>query len=191
MTLNSSVSGWLSFTPFALNSSYSLVITLQPSDYQIFTVYLKPNDTAVEGNYTAQVIGTYVGGQGILTIAASIGMAALQQNLFLKQAEVHGMSQRGGSVHSDLRISDKKIASDLIPLGEADLIISVEPMEALRYLPYLAADGWLVTNSCPFPNITDYPDIEQLTREIKQLQHHIELKLRYLFEFHLIRFLVK
>ena len=116
-----------------------------------------------------------VGGQGILTIAASIGMAALHQDLFLKQAEVHGMSQRGGSVHSDLRISDKKIASDLIPLGEADLIISVEPMEALRYLPYLAADGWLVTNSCPFPNIPDYPDIEQLTREIKQLQHHIML----------------
>jgi indolepyruvate ferredoxin oxidoreductase beta subunit len=85
------------------------------------------------------------------------------------------MSQRGGSVHSDLRISDKKIASDLIPLGDADLIISVEPMEALRYLPYLAADGWLVTNSCPFPNITDYPDIEQLTREIKQFQHHIML----------------
>jgi indolepyruvate ferredoxin oxidoreductase beta subunit len=76
-----------------------------------------------------------VGGQGILSIAASIGMAALHQNLFLKQAEVHGMSQRGGSVHSDLRISDKNIASDLIPLGGADLIISVEPMEALRYLP--------------------------------------------------------
>jgi indolepyruvate ferredoxin oxidoreductase, beta subunit len=116
-----------------------------------------------------------VGGQGILSIAASIGMAALHQNLFLKQAEVHGMSQRGGSVHSDLRISDKKIASDLIPLGWADLIISVEPMEALRYLPNLSADGWLVTNSCPFVNIPDYPDIEQLTQEIKHLKNHIML----------------
>lgn len=116
-----------------------------------------------------------VGGQGILSIAASIGMAALHQNLFIKQAEVHGMSQRGGSVHSDLRISDKNIASDLIPLGGADLIISVEPMEALRYLPYLSTDGWLVTNSNPFINITDYPDIEQLTNEIKRFRHHIML----------------
>lgn len=116
-----------------------------------------------------------VGGQGILSIAASIGMAALHQNLFLKQAEVHGMSQRGGSVHSDLRISDKEIASDLIPLGRADLIISVEPMEALRYLPYLSADGWLVTNSSPYVNIPDYPDIEQLALEIKHLKHHIML----------------
>ncbi len=116
-----------------------------------------------------------VGGQGILSIAASIGMAALHQNLFLKQAEVHGMSQRGGSVHSDLRIADKKIASDLIPLGKADLILSVEPMEGLRYLQYLAPDGWLVTNSSPFINIPDYPDIGQLIERIKDLPHHIIL----------------
>ena len=114
-----------------------------------------------------------VGGQGILSIAASIGLAALHQNLFLKQAEVHGMSQRGGSVHSNLRISDKKIASDLIPLGQADLIISVEPMEALRYLQYLLPTGWLVTNSCPFVNIPDYPDIEQLISNIERLPHNI------------------
>jgi len=78
-----------------------------------------------------------VGGQGILTIAATIGMAATDSNLFLKQAEVHGMSQRGGAVQSHLRLSDQDIYSDLIPKGEADIIISVEPMESLRYLPYL------------------------------------------------------
>jgi indolepyruvate ferredoxin oxidoreductase, beta subunit len=116
-----------------------------------------------------------VGGQGIISIAASIGMAALHQNLFMKQAEVHGMSQRGGSVHSDLRIADKKVASDLIPLGMADLILSVEPMEGLRYLPYLAPDGWLVTNSAPFINIPDYPDIERLIEDIKELPNHIIL----------------
>jgi indolepyruvate ferredoxin oxidoreductase beta subunit len=116
-----------------------------------------------------------VGGQGILSIAASIGLAALHQNLFLKQAEVHGMSQRGGSVHSNLRISDKKIASDLIPLGNADLILSVEPMEGLRYLQYLSTDGWLVTNSTPFVNIPDYPDIEKLIGQIEHLPHHIIL----------------
>jgi len=97
-----------------------------------------------------------VGGQGILSIAASIGMAAIDAGLHLKQAEVHGMSQRGGDVHSDLRISDKEIASDLIPQGKADIIISVEPMESLRYLPMLAPDGWVITNTNPHVNIPNH-----------------------------------
>jgi indolepyruvate ferredoxin oxidoreductase beta subunit len=116
-----------------------------------------------------------VGGQGILSIAASIGLAALRDGLFLKQAEVHGMSQRGGSVHSSLRISDKPVASDLIPLGQADIIIAVEPMEALRYLPYLSKDGWLVTSSNPMINIPDYPDPELLIAEIRKLKNHVIL----------------
>lgn len=119
------------------------------------------------------VILAGVGGQGILSIAATIGTAALSSNLYLKQAEVHGMSQRGGDVQSNLRISDKEIASDLIPHGKADMIISVEPMEALRYLPYLSKDGWLVTNSAPFINITNYPATEDVINEIKKLKHHI------------------
>ena len=88
-----------------------------------------------------------VGGQGILSIAAVVGEAAVNEGLYMKQAEVHGMSQRGGDVQSNLRLSDQPIASDLIPKGQADLIVSLEPMEALRYLPYLKKDGWLVTNS--------------------------------------------
>ncbi len=108
-----------------------------------------------------------VGGQGILTIAAAIGFASLCEKKFVKQAEVHGMSQRGGEVQSHLRISDQPIASDLIPLGIADLILSVEPMEALRYLPYLAKHGWLVTNSVPFENIKDYPSITRIEEEFK------------------------
>lgn len=114
-----------------------------------------------------------VGGQGILSIAATIGMAALENHLLLKQAEVHGMSQRGGAVQSHLRISEKEIASDLIPLGKADLIISVEPMESLRYLPWLSDNGWLVTNTTPFVNISDYPDMKDLLAEIEKLPHHI------------------
>jgi len=116
-----------------------------------------------------------VGGQGILSIAATIGMAALQNNLYLKQAEVHGMSQRGGDVQSHLRLSDKPIASDLIPLGSADLIISVEPMESLRYLQFLSPTGWLVTNTEPFNNISNYPDMEELLKEIQKFPNHIAL----------------
>ena len=93
----------------------------------------------------------------------------------MKQAEVHGMSQRGGDVQSNLRISDRPIASDLIPIGKCDLIISLEPMEALRYLPYLNADGWLVTNAVPLINIPNYPPEEAIRREIEQVPHHIVL----------------
>ncbi|MEI7594527.1 MAG: indolepyruvate oxidoreductase subunit beta [Bacteroidota bacterium] len=119
------------------------------------------------------VILAGVGGQGILSIAAIIGSAALSSDLYLKQAEVHGMSQRGGDVQSNLRISDKEIASDLIPHGKADMIISVEPMEALRYLPYLSQNGWLVTNAAPFINIPNYPTTESVMTEIKKLKNNI------------------
>jgi indolepyruvate ferredoxin oxidoreductase beta subunit len=114
-----------------------------------------------------------VGGQGILSIAAAIGLAAVENKLFLKQSEVHGMSQRGGDVQSHMRLSDKKISSDLIPCGKADLIVSVEPMESLRYLPWLSENGWLVTNSNPFINIPDYPPIGELINEIGKVEKHI------------------
>jgi indolepyruvate ferredoxin oxidoreductase, beta subunit len=116
-----------------------------------------------------------VGGQGIISIAAIIGTAALEQGLFLKQSEVHGMSQRGGDVQSNLRISDKEIASDLIPYGKADLIISVEPLEALRYLPYLSPEGWVITSIKPFVNIPEYPPMESVMEEIRKLPHYIAL----------------
>jgi indolepyruvate ferredoxin oxidoreductase beta subunit len=116
-----------------------------------------------------------VGGQGILTIAATIGMAAINSNLYLKQAEVHGMSQRGGAVQSHLRISDREIYSDLIPKGEADIILSVEPMESLRYLPYLSKDGWLVSNTKAYRNITGYPDEQELLEAIDKIPNHIAL----------------
>jgi indolepyruvate ferredoxin oxidoreductase beta subunit len=119
------------------------------------------------------IILSGVGGQGILSIASVIGLAAVANNLFLKQSEVHGMSQRGGDVQSHLRISDKPISSDLIPHGKADLIISVEPMESLRYLPWLKENGWLVTNSNPFVNIPDYPTLENIMSEIKKIKNHI------------------
>ena len=116
-----------------------------------------------------------VGGQGILSIATVIGSAALEQGLHLKQAEVHGMSQRGGDVQSNLRLSTEPIHSDLIPRGAADVIVSVEPMEALRYLPWLSPDGWIITNTTPFVNIPDYPDMEKVMAEFDKLPHVIAL----------------
>lgn len=126
------------------------------------------------------IILSGVGGQGILSIATIIGEAATRMGLALKQAEVHGMSQRGGDVQSNLRLSDKPIASDLIPLGTADMILSLEPMEALRYLPFLAKDGWIITSSAPFKNISNYPDEQALTDELKAQPHVVSLDVEQL-----------
>jgi indolepyruvate ferredoxin oxidoreductase beta subunit len=100
-------------------------------------------------------------------------MAALNSGLQLKQAEVHGMSQRGGDVHSNLRIADHEIFSDLIPYGKADMIISVEPMESLRYLPWLSVKGWLISNNVPHINIPDYPGMDEITRAIDTVGQHV------------------
>ncbi|MBR2333701.1 MAG: indolepyruvate oxidoreductase subunit beta [Rikenellaceae bacterium] len=110
-----------------------------------------------------------VGGQGILTIATIIGDAAAKAGLYLKQAEVHGMSQRGGDVQSNLRLSTEPIYSDLIREGEADMIISMEPMEALRYVACLHQNGQVITSSTPFKNIPNYPDELSLMQELNAL----------------------
>ncbi len=121
------------------------------------------------------IILSGVGGQGILSIATVIGSAALEQNLYLKQAEVHGMSQRGGDVQSNLRLSTDPIYSDLIPKGAANLIVSLEPMEALRYIPYLAPDGWIITNTTPLVNIPNYPEMEKITAQLEQFPQVVAL----------------
>ena len=121
------------------------------------------------------IILSGVGGQGILSVATIIGEAATRIGLTLKQAEVHGMSQRGGDVQSNLRLSDGHIASDLIPFGTADMILSLEPMEALRYLPFLSKDGWIITSNAPFKNIGNYPEDEALMAELNALPHVIAL----------------
>ena len=109
-----------------------------------------------------------VGGQGILSIAFVIDNAALREGLNLKQAEVHGMSQRGGAVQSHLRLSEGRIFSALIPKGEADMILSVEPLETLRHFDYLSTEGIVVTSSTPHVNIPDYPDVEQVLKRIQK-----------------------
>ena len=116
-----------------------------------------------------------VGGQGILSIATVLGEAALTGGLHIKQAEVHGMSQRGGDVQSNLRISSEPIHSDLIPFGQVDMIMSLEPMEALRYVQELSEDGWIVTSSIPFVNINNYPDKEDVYKHLNALPHVVML----------------
>lgn len=130
------------------------------------------------------IILSGVGGQGILSIATIIGEAATRSGLTLKQAEVHGMSQRGGDVQSNLRLSDEAISSDLIAMGTADMILSLEPMEALRYLPYLGKDGWIITSSAPFKNIPNYPEDEALMNELRSLPHVIMVDVERLAKEH-------
>jgi indolepyruvate ferredoxin oxidoreductase beta subunit len=112
-----------------------------------------------------------VGGQGVLSIAAIIGVAAVDGSLHIKQAEVHGMSQRGGAVESHLRLSDRPIHSDLVPAGAADMIISMEPMETLRYVSFLAPDGVIVAESSPFVNIANYPNLDDIHHTLRGFPH--------------------
>lgn len=119
------------------------------------------------------IIISGVGGQGILTMAAIIDLAAMNLGLHVKQAEVHGMSQRGGAVESHLRISSEEIYSDLIPLGKADIILSLEPMEALRYLPFLSPEGVIITAKEPYKNIPNYPDETELLKTVEKSAAHV------------------
>ena len=110
-----------------------------------------------------------VGGQGVLSVSAVIASSAMQEGLHVKQSEVHGMSQRGGAVLAHLRISDQPIASDLIPRGTAALVLSMEPLESLRYLEYLAPTGTVITASTPVDNIVDYPPVDQVLAQVRQI----------------------
>ncbi len=114
-----------------------------------------------------------VGGQGILSIAFVIDNAALAEGLNFKQAEVHGMAQRGGAVQSHMRLASEDLFSDLIPKGEADMILSVEPLEAVRYFEYLRPDGIVVSSSTPYRNIPDYPDLDAVLAEIRRTKRSV------------------
>jgi indolepyruvate ferredoxin oxidoreductase beta subunit len=107
-----------------------------------------------------------VGGQGVLSVAAILAEAARREGLRVKQGEIHGMSQRGGAVFAGVRLSEDVIDSDLIPRGAADLLVGLEPMEALRYVGFLAPGGILVTSADPTENIPNYPEISEIHRLI-------------------------
>jgi indolepyruvate ferredoxin oxidoreductase beta subunit len=112
-----------------------------------------------------------VGGQGVLSIGAIIAATALKQELTVKQSEVHGMAQRGGAVQAHLRLADRPIHSDLVPMGTADMVVSLEPLESLRYVSFLSPDGFLLTAGDPVRNISNYPDLDALLGDIRALPH--------------------
>jgi indolepyruvate ferredoxin oxidoreductase beta subunit len=114
-----------------------------------------------------------VGGQGVLSVSAVIASAAMEAGLQVKQSEVHGMAQRGGAVLANLRLADAPIASDLIPRGRASLVLSMEPLESLRYLEFLSPDGSLITSSNPVKNIPDYPPIDDLLAKVRRVPHAV------------------
>jgi indolepyruvate ferredoxin oxidoreductase, beta subunit len=124
---------------------------------------------------TFDIILAGVGGQGVLSVSAVIASAAMQQGLHVKQSEVHGMAQRGGAVLAHLRLSDRPIASDLIPRGRAALILAMEPLESLRYLSYLSQDGSIITSMNPVSNIPNYPPIEGVLEQVRSLPHAVLL----------------
>lgn len=122
-------------------------------------------------NYDLVICG--VGGQGVLSIAWVVDHAAVDAGLHIKQPEVHGMAQRGGAVSAFVRIADAPIASDLVPDGTASLVLSVEPMESLRYAKMLRPDGWIVTDITPLKNVAAYPDTARLFDVLFSLPHVI------------------
>jgi indolepyruvate ferredoxin oxidoreductase beta subunit len=123
-----------------------------------------------------------VGGQGVLSMAALIARGAVASGLVVKQSEVHGMAQRGGAVQAHLRLSDVPIESDLIPRGAADLILSLEPVEALRYLPWLSPEGTLVTSANAYVNIPDYPAPAAVLARVRSLPHAVVIEAEQLAE---------
>lgn len=113
------------------------------------------------------IVITGVGGQGILTAANLLGWAALNEGYKVRVGEVHGMSQRFGSVISYVRFGEDVYGS-MVPEGKADVILSFEPVEALRYINYLKKGGLVFTNSRPIQpvqvamGLASYPSHEQI-----------------------------
>lgn len=114
-----------------------------------------------------------VGGQGVLTAAGLLAEAGRRAGYHVKQGEIHGMSQRGGAVTANLRMATDPVASDIIPRGQATMILSLEPVEALRWLPWLSYSGVVVTSANPVENIDDYPPIEEVLDALARLPHAV------------------
>ena len=112
-----------------------------------------------------------LGGQGVLSAGAILAAAALEQDLLVKTVETRGMSQRGGPVHIHVRLSDAVIHSSMIPAGRADILLAMEPIEAVRNLHYLHSEGRVYANEAPSADLRDAPRLEQALAEIRGKAH--------------------
>lgn len=114
-----------------------------------------------------------VGGQGNILASQAVAKCAMDAGFNVVNTETKGAAQRGGSVLSHVRISDKEIFSPLVPQGQADVLLGFEPLEAIRYINMLNKKGSFIINTAPVPTILanlkvdEYPSQEQMIAEIK------------------------
>ncbi|CAD5244907.1 indolepyruvate oxidoreductase subunit beta [Thermococcus camini] len=119
------------------------------------------------------IVITGVGGQGILTAANLLGWAALRAGYKVRMGEVHGMSQRFGSVIAYVRFGEE-VYGAMVPEGKADVILSFEPVEALRYINYLKKGGLVFTNARPIPpvqvsmGLASYPSLDEIKKVVEE-----------------------
>ena len=111
-----------------------------------------------------------VGGQGVLSLAQIVLEALRRSGLQALQSEIHGMSQRGGSVHAQVCFAEVPLTSPIIDEGCADLLISLEPLEALRYVAMLRMDGHLVVSEEPQMSMDGYPPLDDVYAALKKVR---------------------
>jgi indolepyruvate ferredoxin oxidoreductase beta subunit len=120
-------------------------------------------------NKAKGIIVAGVGGQGALTLAQLILGAAWKSKYHVLQSEVHGMSQRGGAVNAHILFDIVPVTSPVVMEGDAEFLISMEPLEALRYLPFMSKTGIMIVSAHPFKNMDNYPDVELILNELKSI----------------------
>lgn len=126
----------------------------------------------MNNHYNIYICG--VGGQGIIKTSVIIGEAAMNQGLNVVMSEIHGMSQRGGSVSTELKIGDYN--SSIIPEHDADMLLSFEPIETVRGLDKVNDDTKIVFNTHPIvPASSDkpYPGVGNITDVLKENFKHV------------------
>ncbi|MFR7989637.1 MAG: indolepyruvate oxidoreductase subunit beta [Anaerovoracaceae bacterium] len=115
---------------------------------------------------TKNILLSGVGGQGTITAAKMLTFGLMEAGYDVKMSEIHGMSQRGGDVVSQVRYSKDKVFSPVIEKGTADIVVSFEEMEALRTLEYLKPDGAVVVNTERIPSMTVLTGAEEYADDI-------------------------
>ena len=123
---------------------------------------------------TKSIMLVGVGGQGTILASKLLTLGLMEAGYDVKMSEIHGMSQRGGSVSSQVRYGEEKVYSPVIEIGGADMIVSFEKMEALRYIRYLKPEGKIVTNNFRMNSVStlvgkfEYKE-DEIDAELKRL----------------------